>query len=128
MELELTAIRTDAAQAARTLGELLRQTPEYEAFLTAFHAVYEDSSIQTLSAQVRAHRTAIQRGQDADGSHTTELVRLELELEDLPEVREYRRAEREVAALFRAVDEIVSKEAGVALAVNAEQCACACRA
>ncbi len=126
MDLQLTAIKTDAEQAATILGNLLCVTPEYEAFLKAFQAVYDDPSIQSLSAQIRGDETAIQTGQDADGEHTVELTRLELELGDLPAVKEYHRVTKEIGALLRAVDEIISSEAGIAFAVNAERFGCAC--
>jgi cell fate (sporulation/competence/biofilm development) regulator YlbF (YheA/YmcA/DUF963 family) len=126
MYLQLTSVKTDAEQAATLLGNLLCATPEYQAFLQAFQGVYDDPSIQSLSAQIHGHETAIQTGQDADGEHTVELTRLELELGDLPAVKEYHRAAKEIGALLRAVDEIISNETGIAFAVNAEQFGCAC--
>jgi cell fate (sporulation/competence/biofilm development) regulator YlbF (YheA/YmcA/DUF963 family) len=121
-----TSVKTDPLLAAQTLGNILRQTPEYEAFLKALKAVNTDSTIQQLSAELRAHRTALKWGRDPDGQHTTELTRLELELEDLPAVKEYHRVEEEVSLLFRAVDEIISQAAGVAFAVNAQRSGCSC--
>ena len=121
-----TAVKTDPLQAAQTLGNLLRQTPEYEAFLKALKAVNSDLAIQRLSAQIRDHRSILQWGHDAEGQHAAELARLELEMEDLPAVKEYHRAEKEVVLLFCAVDEIISQEAGVAFAVNAQRSGCAC--
>jgi len=120
------ALKTDPVQAARHLADLLRQTPEYEAFLKALLAVDNDPTVQQLSAEIRAHKMALQWGRDPDGQHTIELTRLELELGDLPAVNEYHRAEKNVSNLFRAVDETVSVEAGVEFAVNAEHSACAC--
>ena len=121
-----TAVKTDPLQAAQTLGNLLRQTPEYGAFLKALKAVNSDPAIQRLSTQIRAHRSALQWGHDAAGQHAAELARLELEMEDLPAVKEYHKAEEEVSLLFRAVDEIISQEAGVAFAANAQRSSCGC--
>jgi cell fate (sporulation/competence/biofilm development) regulator YlbF (YheA/YmcA/DUF963 family) len=132
MEIQLnppstaTAVNTDPLQAARTLAGLLRHTPEYEAFIKALQAVNNDLTIQRLSAELRAHRTALQWSRDVDGRHTTELTRLELEIGDLPAVLEYHRAEQQVSRLFRAVDEIIGQEAGVAFADHAQRSGCGC--
>ncbi len=121
-----TTIKTDPLQTARALGERLSQTPEYRAFLAALKAVNNDLTIQNLSAEIRAHQTALQWGSDANGQHADEIVRIKLEMEDLPAMKAYRQAEREVSALFRTVDEIISQEAGVAFAVNAQRSSCGC--
>jgi len=121
-----TAVKMDPLQAAKILGKLLRQTPEYEAHLKALKAVNNDLTVQRFSAEMRAHRSAVQWGRDADGQHTAEVIRLELEMEDVPVMKEYRQTEKEVSLLFRAVDAIVSQEAGLAFVVNAQRTACAC--
>lgn len=126
MDLQLTPVKTDPVQAAQILGYLLRQTPEYETFLKALKVIKADPTIQKLSAEMRAHKIALQWGRDADGQHTIELTRIELEMEDLPAVKEYHRAEKEVSLMFRAVDEIISQEAGMPFAVNAQRSGCAC--
>jgi|DewCreStandDraft_4_1066084.scaffolds.fasta_scaffold318309_1 cell fate (sporulation/competence/biofilm development) regulator YlbF (YheA/YmcA/DUF963 family) len=118
-----TAVKTDAREAAQTLGTLLRQMPEYEAFLKALQAVNSDPVIERLGAQMRFHRDALQWGRD-DGQHAAELERLEMELEALPLVKEYRQAEAQVRQLFQAVEEIISQEAGVAFAANARRGGC----
>lgn len=116
----------DVLGTARVLGELLSQAPEYRAFLEALKTVNNDLTIQKLSAEIRAHQTALQWGSDANGQSADEIVRIKLEMEDLPAMKAYRQAEREVSALFRAVDEIISQEAGVAFAVNAQRSGCGC--
>jgi cell fate (sporulation/competence/biofilm development) regulator YlbF (YheA/YmcA/DUF963 family) len=118
-----TAVKTDPREAAQTLGTLLRQTPEYEAFLKALKAVNSDPVIERLGAQMRFHQDALQWGRD-DGQHAAELERLEMELEALPLVKEYRQAEAQVRQLFQAVEEIISQEAGVAFAANARRSGC----
>lgn len=116
----------DALETARALGELLSQTPEYRAFLEALKTVNNDLAIQKLSTEIRAHQTTLQWGSDANGQHADEIVRVKRKMEDLPAMKTYRQAEREVSALFRAVDEIISQEAGVAFAVNAQRSGCGC--
>jgi cell fate (sporulation/competence/biofilm development) regulator YlbF (YheA/YmcA/DUF963 family) len=108
------------------LGERLSQTPEYRAFLGALKAVNNDLTVQKLSAEMRSHQTALKWGRDTEDQHVAELTRLELEIEDHPVVKAYHQAEKEVSALFRAVDEIISQEAGVAFAVNAQRSGCGC--
>lgn len=119
-----TAVKTDPRQAARALGELLRQTPEYEAFLKALKAVNSDLTVQRLGAQMRSHQNALQWGRDGSDQHEAELMRLEQEMENLPIVQEYRRVEAEIIQLFRAVDEIITQEAGVDFALNARRSGC----
>ncbi len=121
-----TITKIDPLQAARVLGELLSQAPEYHAFLEALKTVNNDLTIQKLSAEMRAQQTALQWGSNANGRNADEIVRIKLEMEDLPAMKAYRQAEREVSALFRAVDEIISQEAGVAFAINAQRSGCGC--
>lgn len=117
------ALSADPVHFAQTLGRLLRQTPEYESFLRTLKAVNSDLTVQGLAAQMRTHQSALQWNRD-DGQHLVELARLEMELENLPVVKEYRQAEAQVQQLFRTVDEIISQEAGVAFAANASRSGC----
>jgi cell fate (sporulation/competence/biofilm development) regulator YlbF (YheA/YmcA/DUF963 family) len=119
-------INIDPFQAAQLLGQRLNETPEFKAFLAASHAVHNDVSLQKLSAEMSAHQTALQWGRDPDGQHTAELTRLELVIEDLPAMKEYREREKEVSTLFQAVDKVISEEAGVDFAVNAQHTGCSC--
>ena len=41
-------------------------------------------------------------------------------------MKEYREREKEVGALIQAVDKIISQEAGLDFAVNAERTGCSC--
>jgi cell fate (sporulation/competence/biofilm development) regulator YlbF (YheA/YmcA/DUF963 family) len=108
------------------LGNVLSETPEYKAFLAASKAVNSDATVQKLSRELRAHQTALQWGRDPDGQHTAELTRLELEIEDQRAMKEYHTSEKGVSALFQAVDKIISQEAGVDFAVNAQHTGCSC--
>jgi cell fate (sporulation/competence/biofilm development) regulator YlbF (YheA/YmcA/DUF963 family) len=119
-------VNSDPFQTAQLLGNVLSATPEFQAFLAASKAVHNDVTIQKLSAEMRAHQTALQWGRDPDGQHAAELTRLELVIEDLPVMKEYRAAEIEVTALFQTVDKIVSEEAGLDFAVNAQHTGCSC--
>ena len=116
--------KADSRQAARSLGKLLRQMQEYDTFLKALRAVNTDAMVQKLTVQMRAHQNALQWGRDGDGQHAVELARLEQEIEALPVVQEYRQAEAQIRRIFLAVDEIISREAGVAFAANARRSGC----
>ena len=120
-------INIDPFQAAQLLGNVLSETPQFQAFLAASKAVHNDVTVQKLSAAMRTHQTALHWGRDPDGQHAVEMTRLELEIEDLPAMKEYREREKEVSALFQVVDKIISQEAGLDFAVNAERTGCSCR-
>lgn len=121
-----TVVIMDPSQAAQILSNLLRKTPEYKAFLKALKTVNWDLTIQKLSAEIRGHKTALQWGRDADGQHAAELMRLQLQMEDLPAMKKYHQTEKDLSLLLRAVDEIISHEAGMAFAVNAQRIGCSC--
>jgi len=114
---------SDPLQAARTLGELLSQTPEYRAFLEALKAVNNDLTIQKLSAQMRACHLALQWGRDVL-KNSAELERLEHEMEALPVMQTYRQAERAILQLLRQVDELISASANVEFAAHAKRSCC----
>lgn len=113
----------DIFQAARALGELLSQLPEYRAFLEAIQKVNNDAAVQKLSNQMRACQSALQWGRDVV-QNAAELERLEAELESLPIVQAYRQAEAAAREIFLAVDELISREAGVDFAANAKRSCC----
>jgi len=121
-----TLVKLDPSQVAHTLSELLSQTPEYRAYLDALNALNNDPVIQRLSAEMRSHQIALQWGRDTDSRHVSEQTRLELEMDDHPVMKAYRQAEEAVSVMFRAVDELISSEIGVAFAVNAQHSNCSC--
>lgn len=121
---DTTTIKVEPRQAARELGKRLRQTPTYESFLKALKAVNNDLTVQRLGAQMRTHQNALQWGPDNSDQHEAELMRLEQEMESLPIVQEYRKAEAQIVELFRAVDELISQEAGIDFASNARRSGC----
>lgn len=117
-------VKVDPQRAARDLGKLLRQTPEYEAFLKAYKAVNKDLTVQNINAKMRSHQSALQWGNDDHGKHAAAMAHLQEEMENLSIIKEYRQQEKAVQQLFRAVDEIISREAGVPFAVNAKRGGC----
>ena len=120
-----TANQEAARQAARSVGNLLRQTPTYTAFLGLVEAVNADPTVQQLAAQMRTHQAALQMGRDPD-QHAAALARAEAEVEASPVVQEYRQAEAATRRLFQVVDALISQEAGVAFAENAQRSGCGC--
>lgn len=121
-----TSDNFDASQAAHVLGQLLSETSEYNTLIQALKARNSDLTLSKLLAEMRSHQRALKWGNDPDGQHAAEMTRLELEMEDMPVVKAYRQAEEEVRVLFQAVDEIISREAGLDFAVNAQRMGCSC--
>lgn len=119
-------LETRTKQAARTLGELLRRTPEYEAFLQALKAVNDDPQVQKISTQIRSHQDALRWYQGDIENHETSLSNLEAELEGLPAVKSYRKAERQAGQIFAEVERMISQTAGVPFAANARRSGCGC--
>jgi cell fate (sporulation/competence/biofilm development) regulator YlbF (YheA/YmcA/DUF963 family) len=128
LQLELVdpAAQVDAVQAAQKLGNLLAETPEYKQYIAALKAVNTDLTIQKISMDMRAHRSALRWDPDGEGKHAAELTRLELVLADQPVMQDYQKAEAEIRVLFQEVDKIISQEAGVGFAANALRRGCAC--
>lgn len=110
-------------QIARSLGEALSQTFEFQDFLEMVQAIHRDPTIQKLLREIQLHQTALQLGQDV-GHHAGELDRLEQELEALPLFQDYRQAEARICSLFRGVDQLISQTAGVDFAANARKSCC----
>ena len=119
-------IDIDPFQAAQLLGNMLSETPEFKAFPAASKAVLNDVIVQKLSAEMRSHQAALHWGRDPEGQHAAEIAQLELEIEDLQSMKEYREREKDVSALFQAVEQIISQEAGLDFAVNARRTGCNC--
>jgi cell fate (sporulation/competence/biofilm development) regulator YlbF (YheA/YmcA/DUF963 family) len=118
--------KLDPLQAAHVLGQLLSETPEYNTFIKALQAKNSDLTLLKLSAEMRSHQRALKWGNDPDGQHAAEMTRLELVMEDMPVVKAYCQAEHGLSVLFQAVDEIISIEAGLDFAVNAQPVGCSC--
>lgn len=121
-----TELKTEAEQAARELGELLLHTPEFESFMKALNTVNIDLEVQKISAEIHSHQNALRWSPKDSGVHEATLTRLEIELEALQAVQEYRLAEEVVCRLFAEVDSIISQTAGVPFAANAKRSGCGC--
>ena len=119
-------LQQTAAEAARALGILLFNTPEYQAYRQALHQVNRDADVQRLLASTRERTLALQRGQGDALEQRAALKTLRAELGCLPSFYTYRQEEENVAGLFHAVDEAVSRAAGVAFARNARRSGCGC--
>jgi cell fate (sporulation/competence/biofilm development) regulator YlbF (YheA/YmcA/DUF963 family) len=120
------AVEMTATQTAEKLGKILNAAPEFQGFLATLKRVNQDVDVQRLSSEIQARQRAFQWSADTDGAHTRELAQLEQEFESLPVILEYRRVEKEARQLFQAVDAIVSREAGVTFAQNAQRSSCGC--
>lgn len=121
-----TESKIEPKHAARELGELLLHTPEYQAFLAALNAVNNDPTVREISTKMRSHQNALRWSPMNSGEHQIALTRLELELEELLIVQDYRRAEEAVCRLFAEVDTIISEAAGVPFAAYARRSGCSC--
>jgi cell fate (sporulation/competence/biofilm development) regulator YlbF (YheA/YmcA/DUF963 family) len=117
-------VKKDPFMIAKTLGEKLRHTSEFDAFLAALKVVNADPDVRRLGAQRQKYQNDLRRGMDDAGQSAAELARVELEMEELPVVKTYRQAEEAVTHLFRSIDEIISQEARVPFAVNAKRGGC----
>jgi cell fate (sporulation/competence/biofilm development) regulator YlbF (YheA/YmcA/DUF963 family) len=122
----LTDQDLQANRAAQALGQLLYDTPEFQAFVAASDGVHEDSEVQRLSKQISEHNNALQWGQGNSAQYQAALEQLGQEVENLASVQAYRRAERTAVQLFREVDLAISQAAGVEFAANARRSSCGC--
>lgn len=113
-------------QIARKLGELLLNTPEYQAYIKALKIVNNDPNVLNISAEMRSHRNALRWSPADSAEHEAALFRLETELEALPVLQEYRQAEKTVSHLFAEVNAIISQVADVPFAANARKSGCGC--
>jgi len=115
-----------AVQAAQALGRLLCDTPECQVHLKALQEVNHDAVVKRLLSEIREHETALKFGNGNHLEHQSALTALEVQFEALPSVQAYRLAEKRAAQLFFAVNEVISREAGVDFAANAKRSGCGC--
>ena len=120
------ATKLTAVQAARALGELLFDTPEYQACLQALHDVNHDADVQRLSTRIRKITIALKWGKGDALEQQAALTIVEAELALLPSFRAYRQVEETVMRLFHAVDEAIGQAAGVPFAPSARRSGCGC--
>ncbi|MGB9640157.1 MAG: YlbF family regulator [Anaerolineales bacterium] len=113
----------DVYEAARALGEVIAQTPQYIAFLDTLQVVNHDALVQKIGSQIRSLRNQAQWGQQT-AQQSQELETLERQLEALEVVRTYRKAEAALREMMVAVDQSLSQIIGVAFAANAKRSCC----
>ncbi len=105
-------------QSADRLAALLAQSPEYQELIRFARLIQLDPDVKRLTLELRKHQMHYGDPQGAS------MESLEAELEALPAVQAYRKAEEAVKELFRAVDRLISAGAGVAFAPNAVKSGC----
>ncbi len=104
-------------EAAGKLACLIIEKKEFQNFLRLGRVIRTDRKVSDLLGSIEKW------GYDSD--YRTESVKeLEQQLEDLPVMREYRRAEQAARALFRDIDQAISMAAGLDFAVYAHSKAC----
>jgi cell fate (sporulation/competence/biofilm development) regulator YlbF (YheA/YmcA/DUF963 family) len=111
-------LSSETDSSAEQLAGLLARAPEYQEFIRLAQLINLDPDVRRLSAEIRKHQTfyADSAGKPVEA--------LQAELEALPAVQVYRKAEAAARALFHAVDEVISATAGVEFAPNAVQSGC----
>jgi len=108
----------DIEQAADRLAALLAQAPEYQEFIRLARLIHLDPDVKRLSIEIRNQQMLY-----AD-PNSAPVETLQTELETLPAVLAYRKAESAVKDLFHSVDQVISASSGVAFAPNAVKSGC----
>lgn len=99
----------DLIAAVHDLAEKLIHSPEVQAFLQARQALSQDAEVQRLSHAIRACRASFSR---------VEMNHYQAELETLPVMIDYHRAEEALRELLLEVEREVSAAAGVEFIAN----------
>jgi cell fate (sporulation/competence/biofilm development) regulator YmcA (YheA/YmcA/DUF963 family) len=105
-------------QSADRLAALLAQAPEYQEFIRLAQLINLDPDVRRISMEIRNRQMVY-----AD-PHGASIETLEADLETLPAVQTYRKAEAAVKDLFHSIDQAISAQAGVAFAPNALHSGC----
>ena len=113
--LEYTA---EIDQSAGQLASLLLQAREYQEFIRLAQSIDLEPDVKRIALEIRNSQMFYA---DAEGPS---IEALQAEMEALPAVQAYRKAEAAVKSLFQAVDQVISAAAGVEFAPNALQSAC----
>ena len=108
----------EIGQTAEQLASLLATTPEYQEFTRLASLIDLDPDVKRISMEIR--RSQLVYGATLGKSRET----LQAELEALPAVQTYHKAEAALKDLFRSVDQVISAGAGVVFAPNAQQSGC----
>jgi cell fate (sporulation/competence/biofilm development) regulator YmcA (YheA/YmcA/DUF963 family) len=107
-------------QTAERLATLMEQTPEFQEFARLAGLINMDPDVKRILSEIRMS----QMGYGANQEEALE--KLQTELEALPAVQAYRKAEGIVIDMFHAVDAVISQNAGLSFAVNAKVTSCGC--
>lgn len=113
-------------EAARSLGKMLSNTPEYQTFLASLSEVNHDAEVNRLSVLLRQHEQAVQWQRGDLAEHNTAIQEIHRQMEHLPSLRAYRRAEKTIVSICRELDQIISQACGVEFAPNARPSGCGC--
>ncbi len=103
-------------RAAETLACLLVDVPEFQNYVRLERAVHLDQDVVTILARLN--------GYDEEVTEVSAFKVLEEQLEALPVMCEYRQMELAAREVFSAVEEAISRAAGVAFAEHARSSAC----
>lgn len=99
----------EIAAAVHDLARHLMHSPEVRAFVQARHALSQDAEAQRLAHAIRACRASFSR---------VEMNRYQAELDALPVMIDYHRAEEALRELLLEVEHEVSAAAGVEFMAN----------
>ena len=99
----------DIAAAVHDLAERLIHSPEVQAFVQARRAFSQDAEAQRLTRAIHACRASFSR---------VEMNRYQAELDALPVMIDYHRAEEALRELLLEVEHAVSAAAGVEFIAN----------
>ena len=101
---------------AEKLACLLIETPEFQNFTRLERELNQDPKAGELNEKIYALQMAYLSSMDEEGNT---IDSLNAQLEKLPVMLEFRRAERAVRDLFTEVDQIISQSAGMDFSANA---------
>ncbi len=108
-------------QAAEKLAVLIEQSLAYQEFVRLAQAVNGDEDVKRIITEIRSSQM-LNGAEDGEGR----IEKLQVELEALPIVQNYRSAEQTVKELLHQVDGIISQASGISFAVNARVSSCGC--
>ena len=122
--LNLPTTHEAVEQTAVKLGDLLREHPQYQAYMQSIVALQNDPRVKELSLKLQQTRNAVYSSK-GKSDLSAELKRIELELEELPVIQTYRAAEKDARDLLVAVNALLSEALKVDFAANAKRgCGC----
>jgi cell fate (sporulation/competence/biofilm development) regulator YlbF (YheA/YmcA/DUF963 family) len=94
-------------EATRHLVDALVDTPEYQAYIDAAHALNQDTQASGLSQLIRVQRYSFTQ---------SALSELQSQLDDQPVMVRFLAAQRALRALFTQVNSVISRAAGIEFA------------